>query len=112
MPSITRRGFHRLVLSALPAAGVLAAMDPLRAAESRPDSRVAGVQIGLNVPYSFANMAMTADQVCAELVRVHTEAVADFKARNPDPEATPPGWDPSKLRGFDVEVEPAQVRQP
>jgi hypothetical protein len=43
---------------------------------------------------SEAHVKMTAAQVCAELVRVHTEAVADFKARNPDPESTPPGWDP------------------
>ena len=102
MPSYTRRGFHRLVLSALPAAGVLTAMDPLRAAESRPDSRVAGVQIGLNVPYSFGNMAMTADQVlqaCVRLgfsgVELRTQPVeafmgAPYQAGKPDPAAIRP----------------------
>lgn len=43
---------------------------------------------------SEAHLSMTAEQVCAELVRVHAESVADFKQRNPDPDATPPGWDP------------------
>ena len=76
MSTYTRREFHQLLLSALPAAGALAALDPLRAAaEGKPDSRVAGVQIGLNVPYSFANMAMTSDQVLQACVRLGFSAV-------------------------------------
>lgn len=102
MPTYTRRELHRLVLSALPTAGVLAAMDPLRAAESRPDSRVAGVQIGLNVPYSFANMAMTADEIlqaCVRLgfsgVELRTQPVeafmgAPYQSGKPDPAAIRP----------------------
>ena len=102
MSSYTRRGFNRLLLSTLPAAGLLAAIDPLRAAEARPDSRVAGVQIGLNVPYSFANMAMTADQVlqaCVHLgfsgVELRTQPVeafmgAPYQAGKPDGAAIRP----------------------
>ena len=40
---------------------------------------------------SEAQRAMTADQVCKELLRVHEEAIADFTARNPDLASTPPG---------------------
>lgn len=36
-------------------------------------------------------MAMTAAQVCSELIRVHEESVAHFKALNPDLAAVPPG---------------------
>lgn len=102
MPSTTRRDFHRLVLSALPAAGVLAAIEPLQAAQSKPDSRVAGVQIGLNVPYSFGNMAMTADEVlqaCTRLgysgVELRTQPVeafmgAPYAAGKPDAAAIRP----------------------
>lgn len=102
MPSYTRREFHRFLLAALPAAGALAALDPLRAAEGRPDSRVNGVQIGLNVPYSFGNMAMTADEVlqaCVRLgysgVELRTQPVeaymgAPYQAGKPDPAAIRP----------------------
>lgn len=97
MPSYTRRGFNRLALSALPAASGLAALRPLLAADSRPNSRVAGVQIGINVPYSFGNMAMTADEVLAACVRLGFSGVelrtqpveafmgAPYQAGKPDP---------------------------
>ena len=38
------------------------------------------------------HLAMTAEQVCRELVRVHEEATAYFKACNPDLVSCPPGW--------------------
>jgi len=41
---------------------------------------------------SEQHLAMTAEQVCQELVRIHEAAVADFKTRNPDLESCPPGW--------------------
>ena len=37
-------------------------------------------------------IAMTAEQVCEELVRVHREAMAHFKALSPDLASHPPGW--------------------
>jgi hypothetical protein len=42
-------------------------------------------------PPSEQHRAMTAEQVCNELLRVHEESVAHFKARNPDLESTTPG---------------------
>lgn len=35
---------------------------------------------------------MTAEEVCAELLRVHAESVAHFKALNPAPETRIPGF--------------------
>ena len=60
MTSYSRRDFARLALFGLPAARLFSAVRP----------RLAGVQIGLNVPYSFGNNMMSADDVlrnCLEL---------------------------------------------
>ena len=43
---------------------------------------------------SEAHRAMRAEQVYSELLRVHTESLAHFKALNPDPDTRIPG-DPS-----------------
>ncbi len=75
MPSCTRREFHHLALSILPGAALLADARPILAAAERPDSRVAGVHIGLNVPYSFGNMAMTADEILKSCVQLGLSAV-------------------------------------
>ena len=45
---------------------------------------------------SEPHKAMTAKQVCRELVRVHEESVAHFTALNPALESTPPGWPPKQ----------------
>ena len=50
-------------------------------------------------PPSEQHLAMTAEQVCSELVRVHEEAVAHFKALNPDPDSCPPGCPPHYTYG-------------
>jgi hypothetical protein len=46
-------------------------------------------------PPSQEQLAMTAAQVCSELVRVHNESVVYFKALNPDLDSCPPGWLPN-----------------
>jgi hypothetical protein len=43
-------------------------------------------------PPSAEHLAMTAEQVCSELVRVHNESVAYFKALDPDLNSCAPGW--------------------
>ncbi|MEO6739164.1 MAG: sugar phosphate isomerase/epimerase [Chthoniobacteraceae bacterium] len=53
MSSKTRREFVQLALASLPAAGLLSIPSRLSAADAKPNSKVAGVQIGMNVPYSF-----------------------------------------------------------
>ena len=56
-----------------------------RGSPAKPNSKVAGVQIGLNVPYSFANAIMSGDDIlknCVELglsgVELRTQPVEAF----------------------------------
>lgn len=97
MPICNRREFNRLALSVLPAAGLIGAVRPSAAAQ-KPGSKVAGVQIGINAPYSFGNMAMTSDEVlkaCLDLglsaVELRTQPVEAFMGApytNGKPDAT------------------------
>ncbi|MGE3311888.1 MAG: sugar phosphate isomerase/epimerase family protein [Limisphaerales bacterium] len=67
--SCTRRDFTRLALGAIPAMATLAGGVRLNAAV-KPDSKVGGVQIGVNAPYSFGNAAMSGDEIlqtCVDL---------------------------------------------
>jgi len=69
----TRRHFTKLALAALPGATLFSSMKSrLRAAEAtgKPNSKVAGVQIGMNVPYSFGNGAMSGDDILANCVQL------------------------------------------
>jgi sugar phosphate isomerase/epimerase len=81
MSSYSRRDFAKLALAALPAAGALTALNRLGAAEksaialNKPNSKVRGVQIGLNVPYSFGNPAMSGDEVLAACVQLGLSGV-------------------------------------
>jgi sugar phosphate isomerase/epimerase len=64
---ITRRDLGKLALAALPAARLLAA--------TKPDSKVAGVQIGLNVPYNFGARMMDGDEVLRRCVDLGCSAI-------------------------------------
>ena len=90
MLSQTRREFLNASLAALPAVGLFSVLNPLGAAETpalagKPNSKIAGVQIGLNVPYSFGNPLMTGDDIlksCVQLglsgVELRTQPVEAF----------------------------------
>lgn len=90
MPSQTRRAFTKLGLAALPAL----ALSRLGAAEppaARPNSKVNGVQIGLNVPYSFASPIMSGAEIlknCVALglsgVELRTQPVEAFLGLAPE----------------------------
>ena len=93
MSAYTRREFTKLALSGVAA---LSAANPLRAGDApgRPNSKVAGVQIGLNVPYSFANPLMSGDDIiknCIALgvsgLELRTQPVEAFLGR-PEFDAT------------------------
>lgn len=77
----TRREFLKLASAALPAASLLSALKPLRAAETaakpqgKPNSKVSGVQIGLNVPYSFGSPGMSGDEILEKCVQLGLSAV-------------------------------------
>ena len=79
--SYTRRDFAKLALAALPASAALTALPRLGAAEKkpkppgRPSSQVNGVMIGLNVPYSFGNPAMSGDDILASCVQLGLSGV-------------------------------------
>src|SRR6266850_2445596 len=77
----TRREFAKLSLAALAGAAWLPVMNRLSAAETpdkppgKPDSRVAGVQLGINVPYSFANQLMSGDDILKNCLQLGLSAV-------------------------------------
>jgi len=61
----TRRDIGRMALAALPAARLLA----------KPNSKFGGVQIGINVPYSYGNNNMSADETLNNTVQLGLSAV-------------------------------------
>ena len=64
---ISRRDLVKLALTAVPGARLLAA--------AKPDSKVAGVQIGLNVPYNFGSRMMDGDEVLRRCVDLGASAI-------------------------------------
>lgn len=63
------------------------------------DPRFAYYPMTIATPPSEEHRAMTAEQVCSELVRVHEESVAYFKALNPNLESVAPGYPPNYTYG-------------
>jgi len=81
----SRRHFAKLALGALPATAFITDALGLNAATTKPNSKVGGVQIGINAPYSFGNAAMSGENVlksCLELglsgVELRTQPVEVF----------------------------------
>jgi hypothetical protein len=70
----TRRELGKLALAGVPAAGFLLRSDSVLAA-GKPNSKWAGVQVGLNVPYSFANNMMTGDETLDRCLQLGVSAV-------------------------------------
>ena len=62
--NFTRRDLGKLALAALPAARLLA----------KPNSKWGGVQIGLNVPYSFHGLPGTADDILRDMIQLNLSA--------------------------------------
>src|SRR5436190_23361584 len=76
--SCTRREFAKWSLAALPGVGLLSALNRPGAAETplrKPNSKFAGVQVGLNVPYSFASGSMSGDDILKNCVQLGLSAV-------------------------------------
>lgn len=63
--SYTRRDFSKIAMAGL----------PLTTALAKPNSRWSGVQVGINVPYSFRGMSGTADKMLAYMKRINLSAV-------------------------------------
>jgi len=101
----SRRDFVKWSLAALTGAGLLPFVNSVGAAETptksagKPDSKVAGVQLGLNVPYSFGNPKMSGDDIlknCAQLgfstVELRTQPVEAFLGAPADTPKELPNW--------------------
>jgi len=60
-----------MALAALPAMGMTGFLGQLNAAESgKPNSKIKGVQLGLNVPYSFGSPLMSGEDVLKNCVQL------------------------------------------
>jgi sugar phosphate isomerase/epimerase len=71
--AMTRREFSKLSFAAVAAAALKTS---LYAAEpGKPNSKVNGVQLGLNVPYSFGAMAMSGDDILKNCLLLGVSAV-------------------------------------
>ncbi|HET7696020.1 MAG TPA: TIM barrel protein [Vicinamibacterales bacterium] len=68
----TRRELGKLML-AVPAAGLLPRH--VFALQAKPNSKWAGVQVGLNVPYNFGSRTMSADETLQKTVQLGVSAV-------------------------------------
>jgi sugar phosphate isomerase/epimerase len=77
----TRREFAKVSLAALAGVGLMPGLNRLGAAETptkppgKPNSKVAGVQIGLNVPYSFASPSIGGDDILKNCLLLGLSAV-------------------------------------
>lgn len=93
MHPYSRREFTKIAVAALPGAAALSIPRNSAFAETapKPNSKVAGVQIGLNVPYSFGGRMMNEDEIlknCLQLglsaVELRTQPVEAFLGLNAD----------------------------
>ena len=72
--TLTRRDLGKLLLT-VPAAGLLPREAVAALLAAKPDSRFAGVQIGMNVPYNYGGRTMPVDEVIAKTVQLNVSAV-------------------------------------
>lgn len=71
MKSLTRREFSKLTLAAIAGASAV----PSIAASAKPNSKVRGVQLGINVPYSFSDSSMSGEDILKHCVQLGFSAV-------------------------------------
>src|SRR6185312_3055348 len=71
MKPFTRRQFSKLTLAALAGASAV----PAFARSPKPNSKVRGVQLGINVPYSFSSPTMSGDDILKNCVQLGFSAV-------------------------------------
>jgi sugar phosphate isomerase/epimerase len=74
--NLTRRELGKLAISAIPSAGFLTRTTPALAQRAaKPNSKFAGVQVGLNVPYNFGGREMDPDEVLKRCLALNISAV-------------------------------------
>jgi sugar phosphate isomerase/epimerase len=72
---LTRRDLGKLAAAAIPGTGVLGPMMAWAQPAAKPNSKVAGVQIGLNVPYNFGGRDMNPDELLERILKMNVNAV-------------------------------------
>ena len=72
--TLTRRDLGKLILT-VPAAGLLPRDTFAALLAAKPDSKWAGVQIGMNVPYNYGGRTMPVDEVIAKTAQLNVSAV-------------------------------------
>jgi sugar phosphate isomerase/epimerase len=120
MSTHSRREFVQLALAALPGAALLSTTSRLGAADApaKPNSKFAGVQVGLNVPYSFANPIMPGDvilQNCVQLglsaLELRTQPVEAFLGIPPIIDAKDKAGNAQQLRDWRKSVSLDRVKE-
>ncbi len=71
----SRREFLKTSMLALAGAGLASAGGRAAEAVAKPNSKVAGVQLGINVPYSFGDGAMSGDDILKNCVALGLSGV-------------------------------------
>jgi len=72
---LTRRDLGKLAAAAIPGAELFTASHAWAQRAAKPNSKVAGVQIGLNVPYNFGSRDMNADELLDRILKLNVNAV-------------------------------------
>jgi len=97
--TFSRRDLGKLALAAIPAAGLLA----------KPNSYWAGVQVGMNVPYSYGNNNMSADDTIAKTVELGISAV-ECRTQPIEQSMGSPGPAAAELRKWRLSLTPEQFQ--
>lgn len=97
----TRRDLGKLALAALPASRLLAA---------KPNSKFGGVQVGLNVPYSFHDMSMSADEILKRLTQLGINGV-ELRSQPVEQHLGAPAIPAAPRRGTTATPEQADARK-
>ena len=71
----TRRELGKLIVTTLPLASLLPRRVLAGQTGAKPDSKWAGVQVGMNVPYNFGTRTMPVDEVIAKTAQLNVSAV-------------------------------------
>ena len=72
---LTRRELGRLAITALPAASLFPAAAAAAQNATKPNSKFAGVQVGMNVPYNFGGRDMDPDELLSRCLKLNVNAL-------------------------------------
>ena len=97
--TFSRRDLGKLALAAIPAARLLA----------KPNSYWGGVQVGMNVPYSYGNNNMSADETIAKTVELGISAV-ECRTQPIEQCMGSPGAAAAELRKWRLSLTPEQFQ--